>query len=99
MATVKSINIVRNEFTRKRQDNGVCNMCWFVNEGEPYDVVNFSINELDKSYFWNVTLCVPCGLSEDEINSKVKEYAETITEKQIADYRNFLEMGEIYGWD
>ena len=35
----------------------------------------------------------------EEIRESVEEYAKTITDKDIKDYRYFLECGEKWGWD
>lgn len=100
MATIKDIKIHRN-WGKRPTDNAVyCGMAWGVEKGEPYDLVQFSINELGKSYFWNTSLCFPCGMSEEEIKKECVDYAQqNITEKDIKDYRYFLECGEKWGWD
>ena len=99
MATIKKIKISRN-WGKRPTDNAIyCGMAWGVEKGEPYDLVQFSIHELNKPYFWNMSLCVKCGTSEEEINKLVEEYAETITDKDIAEYIDFLEQGEKWGWD
>lgn len=63
------------------------------------DLVQFSINELDKSYMWCTSIRVPCGTSEEECQKLAEEEAEKITESDINDYRRFLCDGETYGWD
>ena len=100
MATIKNIKIHRN-WGKRPTDNAVyCGMAWGVEKGEPYDLVQFSINELDKPYFWETSLCFPCGMSEEEIRKDCVEYAkENITEQDIKDYRRFLKNGEEWGWD
>ena len=99
MVTIKNVEIHRN-WGKRPNDNAVyCGMAWGVEKGEPYDLVQFSINELGKSYFWNTALCLPCGTSEEEIRASVEEYAKGITDEEIQDYRGFLEDGERWGWD
>lgn len=100
MATIKDIKIYRNRGTRPTDYAVYCGMAWGVEKGEPYDLVQFSINELNKPYFWRTSLCFPCGMSEEEIREECIEYAQqNITEKDIQDYRRFLEDGERWGWD
>lgn len=99
MATIKNIMINRNWGKRPTGNAVYCGMAWGVEKGEPYDLVQFSINELDKPYFWNTSLCFPCGTSEEEIKESVEEYAKGITDKEIQDYRRFLDDGERWGWD
>ena len=99
MATIKNIKIHRN-WGKRPTDNAIyCGMVWGVEKGEPYDLVQFSINELGKPYFWNISFCSPCGMSEEEIRGNVEEYAKTITDKDIKGYRDFLEYGEKWGWN
>lgn len=99
MATIKDIKIHRNWGKRPTGNDIYCGMVWGVEKGEPYDLVRFSINELDKSYFWYISLCFPCETSEEEIRESVEEYAKGITDKEIQDYCRFLEDGERWGWD
>ena len=100
MATIKNISISREWGARPTDKAFYCGMAWGVEKGEKYDLVQFSINELDKPYFWNTSLCFPCGSSEEEIKQECIEYAQKyITEKDIQDYRKFLEIGEKWGWD
>lgn len=100
MATIKDIKIHRNWGKRPTDNVVYVGMAWGVEKGEPYDLVQFSINELDKFYFWNTSLCFPCGMSEEEIKKECVNYAQqNITEKDIKDYRYFLECGEKWGWD
>ena len=99
MATIKDIKISRN-WGKRPTDNAIyCGMIWGVEKGEPYDLVQFLINELGKSYFWQTSLCLPCGMSEEEIKEECIDYAKTITEQDIKDYKWFLECGEKWGWD
>lgn len=100
MATIKSISRSRNWGVRPTNNIILAGHIWLVEKGQPYDLVQFSINELDKSYFWNEHLCVPCDWEEDVVERVVKGYAEDeITEKDIKAYRQFLEDGEKWGWD
>lgn len=100
MATIKSISRSKNWGVRPTNNIILDGHIWLVEKGQPYDLVQFSINELDKSYFWNEHLCVPCDWKEDVVERVVKRYAEDeITEKGIKAYRQFLEDGEKWGWD
>lgn len=100
MATIKSISRSRNRGIRPINNIIFAGYIWLVEKGQPYDLVQFSINELDKSYFWNEHFCVPCDWKEDVVERVVKRYAEDeITEKDIKAYRQFLEDGEKWGWD
>lgn len=100
MATIKDIKIHRNWGKRPTDNVVYVGMAWGVEKGEPYDLVQFSINELGKSYFWNTSLCFPCGMSEEEIKKECVDYAQqNITEKDIKDYLYFLECGEKWGWN
>ena len=84
MATIKEIQRSRNWGVRPTSDVIVEGHIWLVEKGQPYDLVQFSINELNKPYWWRV----------------VRDYAEdVITEKDIKEYIWFLECGEKWGWD
>lgn len=98
MATIKDIKIYRNWGKRLAYNTVYCGVVWRVEKGEPYDLVQFSINELGKPYFWNTSLCFPCGMSEEEIKKECVYYAQqSITEKDIKDYQYFLECVENWG--
>lgn len=98
MATLKEINIHRNWGTRPTDNVIYLNHAWYVDKGEAYDLVQFSINEI-VGYYWNTSLCVPAGTSEKEINRIVAEYVEAITDADIKEYQKFLDFGNKYGWD
>ena len=101
MATIKSIEIMRNFGKRPTSDNVIIqsNNYIGIEKGQEYDLVKFSINELNKPYFWNETLCVPTGTSEDVAMKLASEFAANITEQSIKEYQNFLNDGEKWGWD
>ena len=100
MATIKSISRSKNWGVRPTNNTILAGHIWLVEKGQPYDLVQFSINELDKPYFWKEHLCVPCDWEEDVIERVIKRYAENeITEKDINNHRQFLEFGEKWGWD
>lgn len=100
MATIKDIKITRNWGKRPTGSRYICNEVYVeVDKGDPYDLVQFSINELEKSYYWHTSIGVKCGTSEDEIKEIVEEYArEHISKQDIKDYTRFLEDGERWGW-
>lgn len=99
MATLKKINIYRNWGIRPDGNAIIAgNIYYDVEKGKPYDLVQFSISEIN-GYYWNDTLCVPVGTEEDEINRIVNEYVATITEADIKEYQRFLDYGNKYGWD
>ena len=100
MATIKSISRSKNWGVRPTNNIILAGHIWLVEKGQPYDLVQFSINELDKPYFWKEHLCVPCDWEEGVVERVIKRYAENeITEKDINNYRQFLEDGEKWGWD
>ena len=100
MATIKNIKINREWGERPKDDSVYSGDIWFVEKGEPYDLIQFKINELDKEYFWFESLCVPCNKTENEIKKIVEKYAKKeITEEKIRYYERFLNFGESYGWD
>ena len=99
MATIKEIKISRNCGKRPTDNLIYCGYNWRIEKGEPYDLVQFSINELKKPYYWNESLCVRCGTSEDEIEKLAEEYASEITDGEIKLFKEFLEFGEEYGFD
>ena len=99
MVTVDKIYISRN-YGKRPTDNAIyCGFNWCVEKGQQYDLVQFSINELEKPYFWHMALCVKCGTSEEEINELVRDFAKTITDEEIHGYRQFLDDGEKWGWE
>ena len=100
MATIKEIEITRNWGERPQGNCDIVGNVYFgVAKGEPYDLVRFKINELDKDYSWFDSLCVACGTSEALCNDIASLYAKTLTQKDIKDYRQFLIDGERWGWD
>lgn len=100
MATLKKIRTYKNWSTRPESDNVIIagNIYKGVEKGEPYDLVQFSINEIT-DYFWNESICVPLNTSDDDIKKIVEEYVATITDDDIKDYQRFLDYGNKYGWD
>lgn len=100
MATVKKIRVCRNWNIRPNDDTELAGEIYLVNKGQPYDLLQFTIEELGYDYFWHEALCVPCGKTEKELLAIAKNYAKTqITNETISNYRRFLEYGEKYGWD
>lgn len=99
MATLKDIKINRNWGVRPNNNVIYVGGEWRIKKGMAYDLVRFSINELNKVYYWKDCLCLRCGLTERQIENEVKEYVKNITEKDISDYKHFLEYGEKYGWN
>lgn len=84
MATVKNIDIQEN---------------WKVINGENYNLIKFSINELNKPYYWTTSFEVKADTSEERVRELVEECAKQITTEEIKEYREFLEDGEKWGWD
>lgn len=99
MATLKEIKINRKWGVRPNNNTIYIGSQWGIEKDEPYDLVQFSINELNKPYFWNESLCLKCDLTEEQIKNEVEEYIGGITENDIKDYKSFLECGEKYGWN
>ena len=99
MATIKEIKRIKN--WGKRPSNAeIFGSVWLVEKEQEYDLVQFSINEMGKSYFWREQLCVPCDWEDDVVERVVKGYAEDeITEKDIKDYECFIRCGAEWGWD
>lgn len=100
MATIEDIKIYRNWEKRPTGNYEIANMGWVdVEKGDEFDLVQISINELNKPYYWKISFGFKCGTGEEEIREYVEEYAKEITDKEIQDYRRFLEDGERWGWD
>lgn len=100
MATIKDIKISRKWSTRPTGNGNYPEMVWRIEKGKEYDLVSFSINELNKPYCWYERLCLPCGMSEEKIKQIVERYAkDQINEQAIEDYARFLKNGERWGWD
>lgn len=97
MAKLNKIDIKRNW---GKKDSRVLGMIWDseVKDGEPYDLVQFSIDEIP-NYYWATSIGVKCGTTENEIKQAVGQIATKITDQQIAEYADFLNAGEKYGWD
>ena len=98
MATIKSFCVTRNA---GKKDKFLGNVAWdtSLKEGDEYDCVQFTINELSKPYFWRERLGLRCGLSESEIRKVCDDIAATITPKQIKNYEAFIKMGEETNWE
>jgi hypothetical protein len=101
MATIKDYRISRDWGERPTGNCEISNeVYWNVEKGQQYDLVQFSINELDKEYYWITSVGVPVGTSEKVVKEIIEEYAkEYIDEESIKSYRSFLEDGEKWGWD
>lgn len=99
MATIKDIKIMRNRGNRPENNVIYVDHVWLVEKGEPYDVLQFSINELERSYYWKSIICTPCGLLEKELYRIAEQHAKKITDNEINDYKSFLDIGDEYGWD
>ena len=96
---VTKINISRNWAKRPTDNSIIEGHVWGVAKGEPYDLVQFGIEDIE-GYYWNKCLCFPVGMPEDEIKQEVEEYAKNnISDEEIAHYKWFLECGEKWGWD
>lgn len=100
MATIKKINISRNWATRPTDNAIYDGIAWGVQKGERYDLVQFSLEEIDKPFFWRTALAFPLGMSEEEIRNECIDYVKNnITDKDIKEFLWFLECGEKWGWD
>ena len=97
MATLNNINIVRNFSTRN--SNRYC-MVWQkdLKENEEYDLVQISLKEIPH-YYWQYSIGMKRGYSEEQIKNDIQEYIDTITDEEIANYKKFLANGEKWGWD
>ena len=60
-------------------------------------VVSYSINELGKSYYWEV-FRVSEDTTLEEINARVEKEVSEITQKDIDNYREFLNDSERWGF-
>ena len=99
MATLKNIQIYRNWGKRPTGNVIIIGDVYYgVEQGDLYDLVQFSIEEI-KGYYWNETLCVTVGTSEEDIRKLVLEYISNISDKDIQEYQKFLDWGNKYGWD
>lgn len=100
MATIKDIERHEKWGKRPTDNTQLVGHIWLVEKGEDYDLVNFSINELEKYFYWNECLCVPCYWTDEQVRKVAERYAqECISEKEIESFKWFLEMGEKWGWD
>ena len=97
MNDIKNIRIKRNFGVRNAKYDNLGDI-WYVKDGEPYDLVQFSIKEME-GFMWRDALCLPCGLSETEIREYVNDVSATITKSQIEEYKDFIEFGKTFGWD
>lgn len=97
MATIKKFRIDRNWSVRNGREYGKA--FYDVSVGEKYDLINFIINELDIDISWCESIGIKCGTSKESINKIVNEYAKTIKNQDIKDYKEFLKAGDKYGWD
>lgn len=99
MATLKEARI--NEKWAKRPKNNEIiagNVYFNVAEDEEYDLIKFSINEIEGYYWWE-SLCFPSGTPIKEINKQTEEYVKNISQEKVNEYKRFLEDGMRYGWD
>lgn len=97
MATLKKINILRNW---GRRNNSKMNMVWQkdLKENEEYDLVQISLKEIPH-YYWQYSIGMKRGYSEEQIKNDIQEYIDTITDEEIKSYKRFLADGEKWGWD
>ncbi len=94
--TVRNISIHRNY--GERPTYIVMNRVWGVEPGEKYDLVQFSVDNIEK-YYWRESLCFPAGTNEEKIKEEVEKYANNINDEDVASYKSFLDFGEKWGWD
>lgn len=99
MMTLDKISVSPNWGTRPTDYGVILGNVWLVEKGQPYNLVQFSIKELGKPYYWNESLCVPTDWDNEKIEQVVQEYVKLITEENVQEYRKFLEDGEKWGWD
>ena len=85
MGTITEINIERNYGVRPTDNAIYEGMAWGVEKGEPYDLVQFSLKEIDKPYFWRTTLCFPCGMSEQKFHKHARPLVNTWVHCQLVD--------------
>lgn len=98
MATLKDYKINKNRGVRPDDYVIQVGKKWFVEKGEPYDLVQFSINEV-KGFYWGDSLCVPTTMTEDEVKKLVDEEVKNISDTAVKSYNDFLDEGSKYGWD
>lgn len=96
IANLGSIEI-RRDYSIRPNNNDMSNV-WYVEEGERYDLVRFTIKEIN-GYYWNEGIAVPCGTDEEEINQLVEDFIKDISAIDVADFKRFIEFGNEWGWD
>ena len=98
MATLNDINITRSAGKRPTGNSDYYNHTWFVDKGQTYDAIKFSIKEL-KGVWWDRTLCVREGYPENRCRELANIFAKHITEKQIKEAEDMWEDFRLYGCD
>lgn len=98
MATLRNYTILKKNGIRPKDDVIYYGIKWYVGKGEPYDLIKFSIEEID-NYYWEVSLAVPCGTRSDTAKYLCERYISSISDADIEAYKGFLEDGEKWGWD
>lgn len=98
MTTLKNIQVSKSWGIRPTDSAIYIGCAWMVEPGEPYDLVQFSINEIN-GYYWRTSICVPEGTSDEDVEKIVKEYVSAISDEEIREYKKFLDWGNKYGWD
>lgn len=99
MATLDKMVIKMN--AGKRPDNNIeyVGHIWKIEPGQEYDMVHFTLKEINKPYPWKETVCVPANLPEEEVVKICQDVVKTITDEDIESYVQFLEYQEKFGWD
>lgn len=99
MATLDKITIKNNAGKRPNNNFEYVGYIWKIEPGQEYDMVQFTLEEINKPYYWKQNVCVPINLPEEEIVKICQDIAKTITDEDIESYVQFLEYGEKFGWD
>lgn len=98
MATLDRIERNKNWASRPTDNSISEGTIWCVEKGEEYDLVQFTIKEID-GYYWNQAVAFPVDADDNFIAEEIKGYCESIPEYAVKEYRSFLDFGNKYGWD
>lgn len=97
MATLNDVRYYREECIRNESEG--INFHDDVKVGDKYWTMSFTLKESKKKNYIFDCIGLPMSMNDKDGLKYLQEIASTITNKQIEDYDEFLQMGEDTRWE
>lgn len=95
---VDKLYIERNAGVRPLGNVDIVGFTWFVERGQKYDLVSFTIKEFS-GYVWYKKICVRCGYEEDKCMRLAQLFAKHIKPQELKYMKDMVEDFKRYGCD